>query len=400
MLDTSTRAMVRLMITPGLGHGLIARCIERFGSAEQATEAGVADFRQIQGIGQSKALKIVEHLHSEDHQRRLDDELRAMEQRHARLLHRDDAAYPHALRMIPDAPLVLWVIGEIEANDALALALVGSRKCSHYGREQAGRFASQAVQAGLTVVSGGAYGVDTEAHRAAVQSHGRTLAVIGSGLASPYPRDNSELFDRIVSSGQGALISELPMLTAPNPENFPRRNRIISGLSLGVLVVEAAIRSGALITARQCVEEHGRELMAVPGRVDSPTSAGCHKMIQEGWARLVMNIADVLDSLGDAGAALKKHITAEEHPGDGAMRKQGRSKHEPKQAETQDESNLFDATLNDAQRAILEALEEPLSLDALCHRTGLAAAQLSAELTMMEIRGSVRREGTVFRRKR
>lgn len=391
MLDQEARSLIRLMITPGLGHGLIARCVERFGSATQTAELGVAGFRQIQGIGQSKALKIVDDLNSQEHQRKLDDELRAMDQRGTRLMHRDDADYPRALKLIPDAPLVLWVVGQIEANDALALGMVGSRKCSHYGREQSGRFASQAVQAGLTVVSGGAYGVDTEAHRAAVQSNGRTLAVIGSGLANPYPRDNAALFDRIVSSGQGALISELPMHTAPNPENFPRRNSIISGLSLGVLVIEAALRSGALITARQCVEEHGRELMAVPGRVDSPTSAGCHKMIQEGWARLVMNIADVLDSLGDAGASLKQHITINEHaPNPNAK--------QPSSAA--DDASLFDAAMNQAQKQIVQALDEPLSLDALCHRTNLPAATLSAELTMLEIRGAVQRQGNVFKRKR
>lgn len=399
MVDSEARCLIRLMITPGLGHGLITRCIERYGSAQAVTALDASGYRQIQGIGQSKALKIVEHLRSDDHQRQVDDELRAMEQHGVRLLHRDETAYPRSLKLIPDAPLVLWIRGEIEPNDALALGMVGSRKCSHYGREQSGRFASQAAQAGLTVVSGGAYGVDTEAHRAAIASNGRTLAIIGSGLANPYPRDNADLFQRIVSSGQGALISELPMHTAPHPENFPRRNRIISGLSLGVLVIEAALRSGALITARQCVEEHGRELMAVPGRVDSPTSAGCHKMIQDGWARLVMNIADVLDSLGDAGAALKEHITVSEHA-PSQKSTSGRSGKTETTLATPSETSLFDATSTQAQKQILKVLDESLSLDALCHRTGLPAATLSAELTMLEIRGAVQRQGNVFKRKR
>ena len=378
------------MLTPGLGHTLVGRAVERFGSAREACDASAAGWREIHGVSARSAAGIVEHLHSDDNRGRLDAELAALERAGARLLHLAGDDYPKSLKHIPDPPLLLWGVGRIEPQDALALGVVGSRKCSHYGREQAGRFASQAAQAGLTIVSGGAYGIDTEAHRAAVAAGGRTIAVIGSGLANPYPRDNCDLFDRIVASGCGALISELPMLTSPNPENFPRRNRIISGLSLGVLVVEAALRSGALITARLCVEEHGRELMAVPGRVDSHASAGCHKIIQDGWARLVTNIADVLDTLGDAGRILKQGVTATSGGAPG---------NEENTSESASPASLFDAAGSDAQRGILEALNEARTLDELCELTQLPPATLTSELTLLEIRGSVRREGGVFLRK-
>lgn len=393
MLSASQQALVQLMLTPGLGQGLVRRAVERFGEAEAALQAGVAGWREIRGISAGKAAEIVDHLQSDAHREKLDAELHAIETWQVRLLHEADAGYPALLKMIPDPPLLLWMRGRMQPEDAVALGMVGSRRCSHYGREQAGRFASQAASAGLTVVSGGAYGIDSAAHLAAVQSQGRTLAVIGSGLAKPYPSDNGELFDRIVANDQGALLSELPMNTPPIRENFPRRNRIISGLSLGVLVVEAALRSGALITARLCVEEHGRELLAIPGRVDAPTSAGCHKIIQDGWAKLVTNIADVLDALGDAGQILKSNVTVR-RPGDEPDRASSNDDASP-----QSEPSLFEASLNEAQGKIVKALAEPCSLEELSRQTQLPAATLQAELTMLEIRGAVQRQSGVFVRR-
>src|SRR5690606_36252900 len=210
--------------------------------------------------------------------------------------------------------------------------------------------------------------------RAAMRVHGRTIAVLGSGLANPYPAAHIELFDQMASSGLGVVTSEFPMDTPPIAENFPRRNRIISGLSLGVLVIEAARRSGALITARLCVDDHGREAMAVPGRVDSPQSEGCHQTLREGWAKLVTNAADVLDSLGEAGEILKAGVAA------------GRD--DPPAAE----ASLFEQNLTDSQRAIVGVLHAPRSLDEIAAQTGLAVAAVQADLTMLEIRGAVRRQ--------
>jgi DNA processing protein len=275
----------------------------------------------------------------------------------------------------------LFVRGEIREQDAMALAIVGARRCSGYGREQADRFASLCGSAGLCIVSGGAYGIDAAAHRAALRAGARTLAVIGSGLAKPYPPEHEELFDQI-ASGHGAVLSELPMHSPPMKENFPARNRIISGLALGVLVIEASLRSGALITARQCAEDHGREVMALPGRVDSATSAGCHKILREGWATLVTNAADVLDALGDAGQTLKAGLT-----------------HQTDHAEASAPS-LWEQALTPSQRTLIEALREPADLDALVSRTNLPVAQIQADLTMLQIRGAIKRQGGKFERQR
>ena len=300
-----------------------------------------------------------------------------------RLLHLDEAEYPRLLKLIPDPPLLLWVRGEVCGDDALAVGLVGSRRCSGYGREQAERFAARCADAGLCVVSGGAYGVDIAAHRAVLRVKGRTTAVIGSGLNRPYPADHAETFDRIVAEGSGAVVSELPMFVGPRAEHFPRRNRIISGLSLGVLVIEAARRSGALITARVCVDDHGRECMAVPGRIDSPASAGCHDLIRKGAASLVTSVEDVLEQLGEAGELLKVGLDQSD-----AARANGEAASAP--------PSLFEANLTDTQRAVVTLLDDARSLDELVAGSGLAPAQVQADLTVLEIRGTVKRRGGLF----
>ena len=210
---------------------------------------------------------------------------------------------------------------------------------------------------------------------------GRTVAVLGSGLAKPYPAEHAELFDSI-AAGNGAVISEFPMATPPIAENFPRRNRIVSGLALGVLVIEAPAGSGALITARLAAEDHGREVMAVPGRVDSRASGGCHKMVREGWATLVTNAADVLDALGDAGHLLKANLVSDTHPKDQAP-----------------PANVVYDKLTHTQKRLFEALDEPRTLDQLTAKTGLGVPTIQADLTMLEIRGLVLRDRGLCRQR-
>src|SRR5206468_5022558 len=213
-----------------------------------------------------------------------------------RIICPEDEVYPVLLRSIPDPPAVLYVKGTLEPRDLNGFALVGSRRCSYYGREQAERFAALLAGAGFTVISGGARGVDSAAHRGAMQHpHGRTIAVLGCGVDTVYPPENKSLFDDIAK--RGAVISEYPLGTPPLAENFPRRNRIVSGLSRGVLVIEADIRSGALITARQACDDHQRPVLTLPGRVDNAMSAGPHKLIRDG-AALVTCLEDILDGLG------------------------------------------------------------------------------------------------------
>ncbi len=378
-------ALLTLLLTPGLGPTLVNRCVDAFGSAAATLDTGSQRLAAVNGIGPKRASSIRAGIDDLRRNGAVDEEKRLIEEHRVRLIARNEDAYPKLLRHIPDPPPMLYVRGELRDTDAVALAIVGARRCSQYGREQAERFAVGAAQAGLCVVSGGAYGIDAAAHRAALRVGGRTIAVLGSGLARPYPSEHVDLFDEIAngqgSSEGGAVMSELPMTIPPKAENFPRRNRIVSGLALGVLVVEASQRSGALITARLCSEEHNREVMAVPGRVDAKMSVGCHKIIREGWATLVTNVADVLDALGETGTLLKANV-AQETP-----------------AEREPES-LFDQTLTDTQRRIVDALDKPVTLDDLATTTGLSVAVIQGDLTMLQIRGMVTRTGGKIARTR
>ena len=380
-LDDPIDAILALMLAPGVGQGTIAAWLQRFGDAPAAAAARPADLATARGVTLAKARGVRAFLDGlATDAAPLDEEKALIAEHGVTLLPLTDPAYPRQLAQIDDAPALLYVRGSLVDADALAVALVGSRRCSHYGREQADRFAYHLAQAGLTVVSGGAYGVDAAAHRAALRAEGRTIAVIGSGLANPYPGEHRELFDQIVRQGAGVVMSELPMKSPPIPENFPRRNRIISGLSMAVLVVEAARRSGALITARLAVEEHGRDCLALPGRVDSPQAEGCHDLIRKGSATLVTSPADVLDALGDAGRVLKGAVTTTD-------------------AGPQAAPTLFEANLTDAQRTVVDALASPRSLDELVAVTALPTHVVQAEVTILEIRGLLRRDAGLIHRR-
>jgi len=386
--DPESRALLALMLTPGLGQTLIGRCVEQFGSAAATLGVTGQHLGGIKGISAHRAGELKRKLDGVVKSGAVARELDAVHVANARLIHRDSDDYPKLLRHIPDPPLLLWVRGEWREDDALGLGIVGSRKCSHYGREQADRFAAQCATAGLCIISGGAYGIDIAAHRAVLRVKGRTVAVIGSGLGVPYPKDHVPVFDEIVGEGLGAVVSEFPMSVGPKPENFPRRNRIISGMAMGVLVIEAAKRSGALITARLCVEDHGRECMALPGRVDAPASAGCHQIIREGWATLVTSATDVLDQLGDAGQLLKADF--QESP----------SLAKPQAADDLAPPSLFDVTLTASQKKLVEALGDGRSLDQLVAWMDAEVGPVQADLTMLEIRGVIQRQGGLFVRRR
>lgn len=376
-------ALLTLTLAKGLGPILTLRCIRKIGSAQGVLAAKASELAGVQGLSRQAALEVRRSLDELSDGRKLGEEKGLLEKWGASVLAIDDEAYPLSLRHIIDPPPLLYVRGQLRREDALALAIVGARRCTHYGREQADRLAALCAQMGLCIVSGGAYGIDAAAHRAALRAGGRTIAVLGSGLAKPYPPDHAELFDQIVACG-GAVVSELPMEFPAMAENFPRRNRIISGLSLGVLVIEAALRSGALITARVAAEEHHREVMALPGRVDSPASAGCHRMIREGWATLVTTLEDILDALGETGQLLRAGLERR----DGGVRTAAGP------------ATLFENALTDSQRKVLDALFEPADLDVLAQRTGMPVALIQAELTVLEIRGMIGREGGKLHRRR
>lgn len=295
------RSTLRLWLTPGLGPVRVQRLLDRFGDPSTVLGASSAELQSVKGVGPGVARTILDAGRGSDSH--VDEALEKIDNVGARVLIRGDGVYPPLLEAIPSAPTLIIVRGalEPEGSDRYPVAIVGSRRCTAYGLEQSERFAGALARDGLTVVSGGARGIDSAAHRGALNAGGRTIVVLGCGVDIAYPPENERLFERIVSEGRGALISELPMGTPPNAENFPARNRIISGLSLGVLVIEAGLRSGALITARQAVEDQGREVLAVPGRVDSESSRGSLELLKNNEAALASEPADVIRALEPVG---------------------------------------------------------------------------------------------------
>ncbi|MGB7156966.1 MAG: DNA-processing protein DprA [Tepidisphaeraceae bacterium] len=378
------RHWLQLSLTEGIGPILIHRIVDAAGGAEPACSASVARLREIDGIGAAKAAKIHQSMRAARDS--VDKELSGAAALGVTIIAQDDEAFPMLLRSIPDPPAVLYLKGHFEPRDLNAVAIVGSRKCSYYGREQAERFGALLAGAGVTVLSGGARGVDSSAHRGAM-SHpqGRTIAVLGSGIDVVYPPENAGLFEQIAQ--KGAVVSEYPLGTAPMKENFPRRNRIVSGMSRGVLVVEADERSGALITARQACDDHGRTVFALPGRVDNPTSAGPHRLIRDG-ATLVTKLEDILEELGPLPQEAHEVSLFDT----------------PSSAKPQAEDNapvapiVLDPLLTDRQRVILAQLDgTPVHIDTLIDRTSLAASEILQDLTLLSLKGVVRRvDGSTF----
>ena len=378
------RHWLQLALTEGIGPVLSRRVIEAAGSAEGACEATPALLKNVEGIGTSKAAKIGAALR--DAARQVPAELDRARAAGATLLCPEDQAFPILLRDIPDPPIVLYVKGTLEPRDLNAVAIVGSRKCSFYGREQADRFGALLAGAGFTVVSGGARGIDSAAHRGAL-SHprGRTVAVLGSGVDVPYPPENAELFEQVAR--RGAVVSEFPLGTPPNKENFPRRNRVVSGLARGVLVVEADERSGALITARQACDDHGRPVFAVPGRVDNPLSAGPHLLIRDG-AVLAARLDDIVDALDPLPQRAVEPGPFED---------------EPAAAGEPNDIGVADSVpeppvplgldgLTEQQRTVLAGIgTDPSDVDAIIERTALPAQAVLQELTLLSLKGRVRR---------
>lgn len=287
--DDVPDALLRLSLCPEVGPAFLHAAHAAFGSHEAVLGASDAALRALPRMGAPRVAELRAALGRVDTVR----ERERMRACGVRAVVLGDPDYPALLAPLPHPPWLLWVRGRPDAAASDAVAVVGSRHPTAYGRAQSARFAGAAAEAGIVVVSGGARGVDAEAHRAAMRAGGTTVAVTGSGLGNPYPPEHAALFDSIVDGG-GLLVSEFPCDWPPLPSSFPRRNRIVSGISLAVLVVEAARTSGALITARIAVEDHGRQVCALPGPVDSPRSAGCNLAIREGWAEAVLAPEDLV----------------------------------------------------------------------------------------------------------
>jgi DNA processing protein len=350
---------VRLSLISGVGPRLRKALLEEFGTAAAVLSAAPSDLRRVQGIGPELTRRIAVAREDIDVQAELD----LCAANGIAILSECDPAYPRALREIHDPPGILFVRGEILPQDALAVAIVGSRHATHYGLAQAERLAGGLARAGLTIISGLARGIDAAAHRGALAAGGRTLAVLGSGVLNMYPPEHAALADEVAA--HGAVISESPPRSPPLSGAFPQRNRIISGMSLGVLVVEASMRSGALISARHAMEQ-GREVFAVPGRVDNRMSHGCHRLIRDG-AKLVETVDDVLEELGPLVAP--------------AQSAGGDAVHHP-----------AELLLNELEQQVLATIaSEPITIDAVLAASQLPAPQVLATISVLEMRRLIRR---------
>ena len=291
--------------------------------------------------------------------------------------------YPELLREIADPPILLYLQGDPELLQYPQIAMVGSRNPSHYGKEAAFEFAKHLSSAGLIITSGMAMGIDSYSHRGALAASGFTIAVWGTGLDSVYPAQNKSLAEEIVKVG--TLLSEYPIGTKPVAHNFPRRNRIISGMSLGTLVVEAAVQSGSLITAKQATEQ-GREVLAIPGSIHSPMARGCHKLIRQG-AKLVETGDDILQELGPMISQVTVKL---------ATNKNNKSK----MATNSGEIVKTKTTITAEQQRLLECIEfEPVSIDTLVERSQLTPESISSMLVELELNGAVNSSGGMYTRR-
>jgi DNA processing protein len=356
--DPELLASLRLCLVDGVGPRLRQALLSRFETSQSVFDAAHTALLEVEGVGPKIAAAIVAARHT----RRAEDELASCRELGIDLILRDDARYPQSLARICDAPGVLYCRGTLEARDELAVAIVGSRRCTVYGRQQAERLAGALARAGVTIVSGLARGIDAAAHRGALEAGGRTLAVMGTGLKNIYPPEHGELAAAVAK--QGALLAEVPLETAPLPGLFPQRNRIIAGLSLGVVVVEASRASGALHTVRHSLEQ-GREVFAVPGRIDSLASEGCHDIIRDG-ATLVRHVDDILQGLGPLAA--------------------------PVLSGDQPVHTARELLLDDQERRILNVVPvDPVHVDEILRDAGIEPSRALATLTVLEMRRLVRR---------
>lgn len=287
---TPTEACIALNMLPTMGPVRLRKLLEVFETPERILAAKRDALRAVEGIGR----EVVDQITSWETLVDLPAELERIREFGADVITAQSPLYPKQLREIHSPPIVLYVWGELTERDQHAIAVIGSRRTTHYGLESAKKLSYQLAYAGLTVISGLARGIDTAAHHGALAAKGRTVAVIGSGLAKLYPPENAALAEKI-RNGSGAIVSEFSMEIQPDRQTFPMRNRIISGWSQGLLVVEAGANSGALISVAQALEQ-GRNVYAVPGHINAPTAIGSNRLIQQG-AKLVMDASDILDDL-------------------------------------------------------------------------------------------------------
>lgn len=342
---------------PTVGPVRLRRLLEVFKEPQRVLTVKRSELRQVEGIGSEVADQISNWESTVD----LAAELKRVSDFGATVITQECPSYPKSLREIHAPPIVLYVWGEIAERDQHAIGIIGARRTTHYGTESAKKLAYQLAYAGLTVVSGLARGIDTAAHQGALAAKGRTIAVIGSGLSKLYPPENRALAEKI-RDGHGAVVSEFSMEIEPDRQTFPMRNRIISGWSQGILVVEAGLNSGALITAAQALEQ-GRSVYAVPGHINAPSAMGSNRLIQQG-AKLVMDASDILEDLQILlpGRRSLPQAAARELP-----------------------------PLSDEERRVFDAIEATeTAIDKIAAGSGLPSASVSSALLQLELKRLVK----------
>jgi DNA processing protein len=385
---TERDAYIALNMVKGLGVVTLRNAVHVLGSAKRVFCSNSEELAQIKGIGVARAEMIVEEIRKVDWEK----EKEFAEKKSVNLITIIDDEYPELLKKISSPPSVLYVLGDTEAINVPSVGIVGTRNPSLYGRAMAKKFSYGLAQRGVCVVSGLALGIDTEAHSGALLGKGRTTAVVGSALDCLYPKDNTELARNIIRSG-GAVISEYPFGVSGNRYTFPMRNRIISGLSRGVLVVEAALNSGSLITAEQAMEQN-RPVMAIPGRLDSELSAGTNRLIADG-ARLVETVDDVLEEMEGMRLTCIEQPIVMSNP---IKNEKSTTRIDKKCAPHFEKPK---PKLDEIEQKLLEALgSEEMTADALIACSGVSPSQIGARLISLEMKGLINRyPGNVLKAK-
>lgn len=372
MQEADLRYWLALTFIRDIGPVTAKRLLSSFASPQRVFEATVKELMAVETVKESKA----ESIAGFTDWKKVERELAALERKGITVLRYTDRAYPESLRQIDDSPLLLYTRGRLAPQDRCAIAIVGSRMMTDYGRMMAEKLAFDLASRGITVVSGMARGIDTAAHRGALRAQGRSIAVLGSGIDRPYPPENRRLCEQLATSG--CVISEFPLETPPHKENFPKRNRLISGLSLGVLVVEATTDSGSLITAHWALEQ-GKEVFAVPGNVTSRSSEGTNLLLKKG-AKLVAHVDDIIE---EVAPLLRGYLGQQPHLTAAAGEKG------PEGLEISDE-----------EKAIWDVLgTEPKHIDVIAREAQMMPSKLLSLLLALEIKGAVRQiEGKKFYR--
>ena len=371
--NRTLRNVLALSLISGLGTKRIKLLIQKFPEANKIFELSKSDLRSVEGIGEASALSIL----SFKNWHQVDELLQATEREKAEILTIADPMYPSMLKQIYDPPAVLWYKGDVEALTEQGVAIVGTRNTTAYGRKMAKKLAAEIAAEGLCINSGLAYGIDAIAHTAAIDTKKKTVAVLGSGIDNLYPRDHAQLANNIIANG-GAVITEYPPGTIPDAGNFPVRNRIVSGLSYGVLVVESGIQGGSIITADLALDQN-REVFAVPHSLESLSGTGCNYLIKTGAAKLVQTVEDILDEL-----PLEHH--QRELALSGAVGK------------VEAQNAWREADLDETSHRVCELLEEgELQIDEMADRLELSTSQLLVALLQLEMLNLVaQKAGKIF----